>query len=154
MRRQDKYPNTEWFVWYNANPKNRISTFDCVVRAISVLTNISWEQTLRNITELGIPLGRVYNDEYVYNKYLENLGYVKMAQPKFANGTKLTGKQFCDLFKLPCAAHIGGHHMVYIDNGKVYDTWDSTEGTIGNFWVAQSNFNYANHFILELKGSR
>ena len=37
MRRQDKYPDTEVFHYFNANPKNRITT-DCVVRAICLAT--------------------------------------------------------------------------------------------------------------------
>lgn len=151
MKRQEKYCNTQWFTWYNANPKNRVSTGDCVIRAISSLTNVSWEQTLRNITELGITFGRVYDDEYVYNKYLERMGYIKMAQPKFANGHKLIGVQFCELFKHDCVAHIGGHHMVYISGGKVYDTWDSTNGTIGNFWVNIRDKEYATMFLNSIK---
>ena len=151
MRRQEKYKDTEWFVWYNANPKNRLTTGDCVVRAISMLTNVSWEQTLQNLTELGIFEGRVYNDPVIYTKYLGNLGFVKIAQPRFPNNTKLTGKQFCEFFDRPCIASIGGHHVVYINKGKVFDTWDSTDGAIGNFWVALSNYNHAIQVLKKLR---
>ena len=34
MRRQDKYPETKWFIYDNVNPKNKI-TSDCVIRAIT-----------------------------------------------------------------------------------------------------------------------
>ena len=32
-------------------------------------------------------------------------------------------------------AHIGGHHIIAIVDKKVNDTWDSTDGCIGNYWT-------------------
>ena len=34
MKRQDKYQDTDYFKFYNANPKNRLAG-DCVIRAIA-----------------------------------------------------------------------------------------------------------------------
>ena len=31
--------------------------------------------------------------------------------------------------------NIGGHHMACIIDGKVWDTWNSTEGCVGNYWI-------------------
>ena len=55
-----KYPSTSTFRFYNANPKNRIGG-DCVIRAICTALNQSWEQTVREMTELGIKEGRVWD---------------------------------------------------------------------------------------------
>jgi len=32
-------------------------------------------------------------------------------------------------------ANIGGHHIVAIIEGRVWDTWNSTDGCIGNYWT-------------------
>ena len=53
MTRQQKYPDTNTFHFYNANPKNKY-TGDCVIRAISTALEQSWEQTIKELTELGI----------------------------------------------------------------------------------------------------
>lgn len=136
MRREQKYPDTSTFRFYNANPKNRAGG-DCVIRAICTALNQSWEKTVRELTEVGIKHGYVLNDKKTYEKYLESKGWVKHKQPKKTDGTKFTGKEFCRRISPDekYIAHIGGHHIVAIINGKVYDIWDSTDGCIGNYWT-------------------
>ena len=141
MTREQKYPSTSTFRFYNANPKNRIGG-DCVIRAICTALNQSWEQTVREMTELGIKEGRVLNDQSLFPKYLEKKGWKKMPQPRKDDGTKYTGKEFCrEVTQYPfnypdrIIANIGGHHTVAIIDGRVWDIWDSTDGCIGNYWV-------------------
>lgn len=137
MTRQEKYPDTNTFHWYNANPKNKY-TGDCVIRAISVALELPWEQVYRDLVEIGIKYGYMMNDPKTYSKYLDSKGWVKQKPPRKFDGTKYTGVEFCKEFATPfqnIIAHIGGHHIVAIVNSKVYDTWDSTDGCIGNYWV-------------------
>lgn len=145
MKRQDKYPDTSTFHWYNANPHNKF-TDDCVIRAICTALDQSWEQTVMDLTEIGLKYGYPFNDRSCYDRYLKSKGWVKCKQPRKSNNTKYTGKEFCEKLNkwsndIPtslCAryiAHIGGHHMVAIVNGRVWDTWNSTDGCIGNFWI-------------------
>lgn len=137
MTRQEKYPNTSTFCYYNANPRNRI-TEDCMFRAISLATGYSWEEIVKMYYELVIETK--YDGEQVIDKLLSNLGWVKHKQPRKPNNTKYTGKEFCH--SLACIeeryiANIGSHHMVAIINGRVNDIWDSTDGCIGNYWTRE-----------------
>lgn len=148
MTRQEKYPETSTFHFYNANPHNRKGG-DCVVRAICTALDQSWEQTVRELTELGIKYGYVLNDQSLFPKYLESKGWRKHKQPRKADGTKYTGKEFCKEVNCDIAflgksiiANIGGHHTVCIKEmpdlygaHKVWDIWDSTGGCIGNYWT-------------------
>ena len=140
MTRQERYPNTETFVNYNANPKGRI-TDDCVVRAICTAMRKPYEEVSRDLFEIGVKTGYTMYDDKVYGKYLEQNGWIKMRQPRKANGRKYTGKEFCDYGRIKTEAdrrmiaHIGGHHIVAIIEGRVWDTWDSTDGCIGNYWI-------------------
>ena len=138
MKRQQKYPETSAFHYYNANPHNRFGG-DCVVRALCTAMNQTWEQTVRELTELGIKYGYLLNDDKCYAKYLEQKGWVKHKQPRMWDNTKLTGKDFCSIVdkSKPVIAHIGGHHIVAIVNGQVNDIWDSTDGCIGNYWIKE-----------------
>lgn len=132
--RQQKYPDTDTFKYYNANPKGRI-TCDCVVRAICTALNEPYKYVLMEMMELSIETGYEYTDKKCIDKYLQSKGWVKMKQPRKSNNTKYTGEEFCKTFKETCVANIGGHHIVCIKGGKVYDIWDSTNGCIGNYWI-------------------
>lgn len=132
--RQQKYPNTSTFTYYNANPKGRI-TCDCVARAICTALDESYEQVLMEMFKLQIESGYEYTDKKGIENYMKLKGWTKMKQPRKSDNTKYIGKEFCKMFKGTCVANIGGHHIVCIKDGKVHDIWDSTDGCIGNYWV-------------------
>ena len=139
MKRQDKYPETTTFHYYNANPKNRI-TGDCVFRAFSVAMEQDYCTTVMEMAEMMCKTGYALNDAKGEEKYLISKGWVKHSQPRKADNTKYTGKEFCELLSKQgkhsvIIAHIGSHHMVCIKDYKVWDIWDSTDGRIGNYWT-------------------
>ena len=137
MTRQQKYPDTSTFHFYNANPHNRFTT-DCVIRAISTALEIPYNDVVREMAELQCKTGFDPSEKTAINKYLSSKGWVKQKQPRnYFDGTKLTGKEFCYRINpnLRVIANIGGHHIVAIINGKVWDTWNSTDGCIGNYWI-------------------
>lgn len=150
MTRQQKYPDTSTFHYYNANPKNRYTT-DCVIRAICTATEIPYNQVVMEMAELQCKTGFDMSENKLIDKYLSAKGWVKHSQPKKADGTKYTGKEWCkELWWIgehnKMIANIGGHHIVaivedneYDGNGisrfRVYDIWDSTDKCIGNYWT-------------------
>lgn len=142
---------TTTFHFYNANPKGRRTT-DCVTRAICTAMEQDYNTTIMELAELQCKTGFDDADKKLYDKYLQSKGWVKHKQPKKQDNTKFTGKEFChklnnDLKALGVAvvANIGGHHIVCIkehcEDGnqhglyKIFDTWDSTSGCIGNYWT-------------------
>lgn len=149
MKRQNKYPDTQTFHFYNANPKNRF-TEDCVLRAVSTGLQEDYNKVLMEMAELQTKTGHAFDGNKGVEKYLLQKGWVKCKQPKKQNGTKYTGEEFCEtlqndeVFEAPCGyacignniiANIGSHHIVAIIRGKVWDTWNSTNGCIGNFYI-------------------
>lgn len=151
MTRQDKYPETNTFHYFNASPHNRMGD-DCVIRAICTALKQSWEVTVRELTEVGIKYGYVLNDKHTYEKYLQSKGWVKHSQPRKDDNKKYTGKEFCQLLNSRntpinkyedgsrIIAHIGGNHIVAIIDRKVNDIWNSTDGCIGNYWVKNTRY--------------
>lgn len=126
--------DTKWFKYHNENPKDN-RTGDCVVRAIATLTGQSWDKVLTDLMVYALKYKMMPNDVKCYDKYLSDLGYKKQKQPRKDDNKKFTGKEFVEIFKGECVAHIGGHHIVCIKKHKVHDIWDSTEGCIGNYWT-------------------
>lgn len=143
MGRKEKYPDTETFVFYNQNPHNRFTT-DCVIRAISAATRIPYNQVVMEMAELQCKTGFDMSEKVCINRYLASKGWAMHKQPRKADGRKYTGKEFCEaLWRGDLGienddriiANIGGHHVVAIISWQVWDTWDSTGGSIGNYWT-------------------
>lgn len=141
MKRTDKYKNTDVFTFYNANPKARLTT-DCVIRAISTALEIPYINVLRDLLSLQIYTGYDIADTRLYDQYLKKQGWIKMPQPKKDDKKKYTGVEWCKFLQYwnndrynKMIAHIGNGHIVAIKDGKIFDTWDSSEGCIGNYWI-------------------
>lgn len=136
MRR--KIPNdTSYFHFYDANPKNK-RTGDCVVRAISLATNQSWDEVLTGLFHLSLKYKQMLDCPELYDKYLKSLGYIKQPMIRKFDGTKYTGEEFCQLNTnndYPIIIHIGSHHLSCIYDGRIWDTWNCSKYCVGNFWV-------------------
>lgn len=141
MKRQDKFPETLWFHYYNANPKNRI-TADCTIRAICTALDKPYNKVLEEMVQMQYKTGYSFDGNKGIEKYLKSQGWIKYKQPRKLDNTKYTGKEWCNRIQkfMPTGwnkmlAKIGGHHIVAIINGKVWDIWDSTGGCVGNYWI-------------------
>lgn len=146
MKRQQKYPETRTFHYYNANPKNRI-TGDCRIRAIAAACEVPYNQVVMDLAEIQCETGYDQCCNQGLDILLKRYGWIKIRQPRKADNTKYTGEEFCKWIKEDIiwatngeklkriVANIGGHHMVAIIDAKVWDIWDSTDGCIGNYWV-------------------
>ena len=155
MTRQEKYPDTQFFHYHNANPKKRITT-DCVVRAITAAAEIDYNIVVLAQALVQIETGYDQAENKGIDILMSKLGWEKRKQPRKADGTKYTGREFCEMIQqaytdgfdqnneridedivVGCRiiANIGGSHTAAIIDGKVWDTWDSTSGCVGNYWI-------------------
>lgn len=136
-KRQAKYPDTKSFHYHNANPKNKI-TDDCVIRALSVAMDKSWDEVMTDLCVYAIKTKYAPFNPECYGRYLEDNGWRKNKQPRKDDNTKYTGKEFVRYRQskdIRYIAHIGGNHIVTIKDSKIWDTWDSTDGCIGSYWT-------------------
>ena len=100
--------------------------------------NQSWEQTYRELTEVGIRLGCLIDEVKCYDSYLTSKGWIKCKQERKPNGKKYTGIEFCDKIAQKDKVyiiHIGTGHISVVVDKKVNDTWDCTGGCVGNYWI-------------------
>lgn len=128
--------NTEYFTYYNANPKGKYTT-DCVIRAICTALGQGYEETVMELTKLWLDSGYEMGEPSCFGKYLKSKGWKKNKQPRKENNKRYTGKEFCKIFTGTCVANIGCGHIVCIKNGKILDIWDSSDGCIGNYWTLE-----------------
>lgn len=126
--------NRSVFQYFNANPSGN-NTNDCVIRSICAATGSEWDDVLSELTKCALKHKLMVDDPDLYSKYLKSIGWEKQKQPKKRNGKKYTGREWVAIFKGNAIAHMGTHHMVYVSHNKVWDTWDSSDGIVGNYWV-------------------
>ena len=148
MKRSEKYPETNTFHYYNANPKNRITT-DCWLRAVCTGLNEPYNEVLKEMVKVHLETGYEMSSNMAIDKYLASKGWIKHKQPRKPDGKKYTGEEFCKMLQqdakavgMSFIANTGGHHMVCIKetgglhgSHKVHDIWNSTDGCIGNYWT-------------------
>lgn len=139
MKKQQRMIGNDYYEYVNVNPKSKIGG-DCVIRAIALATGQSWEQTVREMTELGIKMGFVLNDHHVYEKYLLLKGFIQAKEPRDVCNRKMTVREFIDEEQIyegqtsVIVMNVGSHHVSCIKDGKVQDIWDCSKNTMHKYW--------------------
>ena len=130
-----RFRETEHYSYLNANPKGRIGC-DCVVRAISLALGQPWEQTVREMTEMGLKRGYILDDPHLFPAYLESKGFIPRREPRDAHNKKVSVAAF--LASHPddsdFVAVAGSHHVTAVVGGKVRDIWDCSDQTMHRWW--------------------
>lgn len=158
MKRQEKYPNTRWFQYHNANPSNAV-TSDCVVRAVSVGAVISYRVAFDYMRDMAFADGYFISDEHCYGRFLVQRGLHAEKQPRKCDGKKYTGREFCEMLnvcyakeKVSVVAKIGRHHLTAIcwvedelgAGYRIIDTWNCSGGCIGKYWWMHCEYQKEN----------
>lgn len=111
------------FIYTNPNP-NSLRVGDCIIRAISIFLNQSWNETYIDICRKGYELKDMPSSNNVWSSYLMDLGYERNIIKSECNNC-YTIKDFCidnpEGIYLLCT----GTHAVTVICGSYYDTWDS-----------------------------
>lgn len=110
-----------YFHYYNANPFGR-HVNDCTVRAISLATERSWEDTYKLLAEYGCEKGITFSEVDFINDFLADR-YKRYCLPPQAK----TVRDFLDM-KLEgrWLITMNGHITCVID-GILYDTFDCSD---------------------------
>ena len=117
---------------YNANPVNNL-TGDCVIRAISLLTDTDWMTTKIRIFIESCLMYDIPSTNRVWSSYLSKQGYERYFLPNTCPYC-YTVKDFCrDNPRGRFLLALDGHVVAVID-GDYYDTWDSGNEVPIYYW--------------------
>lgn len=111
------------FVYFNPNPDKRL-VGDCVVRAICKLTDQDWDTTYLEVCACGLMLHNMPSGNDVWDKCLRLKGFTRTALPDTCPDC-YTVSDFCEEHPKGKYVLAIGTHVVAVDNGDYYDTWDS-----------------------------
>lgn len=152
--------DTGCFRFHDANPKGK-KTGDCVLRALSVVFDRSWDDMLDDLVSYAHKYKQMANDPILYSKYVKDNGYVQVKQPVHADGTKVSGRDLCNAFSSmndgvthPVLLRLGTHHVSVISyvkdekgiyHYKVLDTWNCSEDKVGKMYMHADDAEKWNH---------
>lgn len=111
------------YVYYNPNPL-KLSVGDCTVRAISKALNMSWEETYASLVAQGFKMYDMPSANRVWGQFLKLKGFKKYQIPDTCSDC-YTIIDFCYDYSIGIYIVGTGEHVVCIENGNYFDSWDS-----------------------------
>lgn len=120
------------FVKVNPNPYGRV-TGDCVIRAITIAQDRSWDDIYLALSVYGFEIGDWGNSNDVWGSYLKQQGYKRNVIPNTCPDC-YTVRDFAEDHKSGTFILCTGTHVVTVINGDYYDAWDSGNEVPIYYW--------------------
>lgn len=120
------------FIQFNPNPKRKL-VGDCVIRAISKVTNKPWDDVYMDVVLQGFMMRDMPSSNDVWGTYLFNNGFTRHIVPDTCPSC-YTIANFCSDNPTMTGILATGTHVVAIKDGDYYDTWDSGNEIPIYFW--------------------
>lgn len=121
------------FQFYNPNPKGRF-VGDCTIRAICKLTDQDWDHVYAATSFQGFLAKDMPSGNATWGAYLARLGYIRKFIPDSYLG-RYTVKDFCHDHPDGCYLLVLDQHVVTVEGGDYYDTWDSGNEMPSYYWT-------------------
>lgn len=120
------------FIPYNPNPKGKVAE-DCTVRAISKLTNKSWDDAYMLVCAGGLIEKTMPDQKSAITTLMGMLGYKNHPLPNTCPKC-YTIKQFCIDHPRGSYMVATGSHVVAVIDGNYYDAFNSGNEVLLNYW--------------------
>ena len=120
------------YVNYNPNPARNL-VGDCVVRALSYVLNMDWERVYMELAVQGFLMHDMPTSNNVWGTYLSSKGFKRYIIPNTCPDC-YTVADFCNDNPQLIGVLATGTHLVAVDKGYYYDTWDSGNEPIIYYW--------------------
>lgn len=118
------------YVYFNNNPWKR-SVNDCVIRAISLAENKSWNKVYDELSYLAKDEAIILDDVTFVDNYLDKR-YKRICYK--CNGERLTIKEFIKSHSKGTYLVSMQGHITCIINGILFDTWNCSNKKIWSVW--------------------
>lgn len=121
-----------FYVYFNPNPAGK-RVGDCAIRALSYVLNQDWKTTYLQLVEIGLEMGDLPSSNSVWGALLHQNGFRRYIIPNECSDC-YSIIDFC--IDHPHGIYIlaTGTHVVAVNNGKYYDTWDSGDEVPIYYW--------------------
>lgn len=120
------------FIFYNPNPKHKMTT-DCVLRMLSKIFNISWEEAFIKLCVIVLTEYEVPSSNYIWESLLERNGFIKRLLPNTCPKC-MNVREFAHIFNQGTFVACTGSHVVAVINGNYFDSYDSGDLIVSYFY--------------------
>jgi len=120
------------WIFVNPNPCRQEEP-DCVVRAICLATEQTWDEVHWDLCVMSHELCTMPSVNWLWEEYLRKCGFEKFLLPSSCPQC-VTVREFCR--KYPDGTYVvaTGNHAVCIRDGNYLDTWDSGDEVLTYFF--------------------
>ena len=121
-------------VYVNFNPCMK-AVGDCVIRAVSIVTDQSWQETYIDLAIQGFMMCDMPSSNAVFGAYLRRKGFERHS----IMHEGYTVEDFC--YDHPYGVYVvcTGTHVVAVIYGEAFDAWNSSQEVIQYFYERGSD---------------
>lgn len=127
------------YIFYNPNPIAN-NTMDCSTRAIAKALNTSWDDAHIMIFISSLNMGEVMQADSVWGSVLRKNGFQREIIPNTCPDC-YTAEDFCNDHPTGIYVLGFGNHVATVENGNLYDSWDSSHMVPVYYWSKEENIN-------------
>lgn len=125
------------FVQTNPNPHG-LFVGDCVVRAIAIAMDKSWDYIYWMVCLQGAIIGDMPSSNNVWGEFLKSQGFRPLVIPDTCPAC-YTVRDFCEENQNGTFVLATGSHVIAIIDGDYYDAWDSGDEVPVFVWRREHN---------------
>lgn len=120
---------------YNPSPVGR-NVGDCAVRAVAKALRTDWETAYAMIAMNGYLMGDMPSSNAVWGAVLRQQGFTRHAIPNTCPDCYTVGEFSREH---PKGVYVvgTGNHVVTVDDGDIYDSWDSSKEIPVYYWTKE-----------------
>lgn len=123
------------FIQYNPNPEGK-RVGDCTVRAITKAMDSTWEQVYAGLTAYGFMHRDMPSANNVWGRYLKQNGFCRYLVDDLGKDV-YTVEDFCNDHPRGTYILAIDGHVVCVQDGFYYDSWDSGDEIPIYYWVKE-----------------
>ena len=123
-----------WKEW-NPNPTSR-RVGDCAVRAVARALGVDWETAYLKIAAAGYGMGDMPSSDSVWGAVLRQNGFYRKAVPNTCPMC-YTVEMFAQEHPEGIYVLALGGHVVTVEDGEWYDTWNSGDEVPQFYWYRE-----------------
>lgn len=121
---------------FNNNPAGK-NVGDCAVRAVSKALDLDWVTAYSVIADEGMKLADMPTSDAVWGSVLRRMGFMRYIIPNYCSNC-YTIADFADDNDFGTYVVGTGSHAVTIEDGVIWDSWDSSKEIPLYFWSREA----------------
>lgn len=125
------------WIEYNPNPASMRKVGDCSVRAVAKALNVDWETAFIKLSVNALAMGDMPNANNVIASVLRQNGFKRMDISNECPDC-YTIKEFANEHSRGTYVVGTGIHVVTIENGNYFDSWDSGDEIVAYVWAKET----------------